>query len=294
MANISFKNVDLNIIKQIMAYYSNYEVTQHDKNKKNVFQKDGITITIYHTNTVLWQGPNAIRAAERFFPSKEKNEPSQKLAIAYNTPNIIGNDEVGVGDLFGPLVVCATSFTKENAQILTTLPIKDSKKLRDDVILTLAPQIKELVSYSIVIINNETYNTLFNKYHNSHIIKAQGHNQALINLTAKLNQHQAIYIDQFVNPKKYFEYLQDQKNVIKENVNFLTHGEEQILAIACSAILARATFLAEIKKLENKFNIVLPLGASESTKQLGKKYKKMFPLEQYHQFIKDHFNLEPK
>ncbi|AGM25219.1 ribonuclease HIII [Spiroplasma chrysopicola] len=294
MENISFKNVDLNIINQIIAYYTKYEVPQRDQNKKNVFQKDGITITIYQTNTVLWQGPKAIKAAAYFFPINARNSPPQNQPIAYNTPNIIGNDEVGVGDLFGPLVVCATSFSSASVKALSALPIKDSKKLRDNVILTLAPQIKALVSYSIVIINNETYNALFNKYNNSHIIKAQGHNQALINLITKLNQRQTIYIDQFVNPKKYFEYLQDQKQVIKENVNFLTHGEEQILAIACSAILARATFLTEIKKLESKFNIALPLGASATTKQLGKKYKKIFPPEQYRQFIKDHFNVEPK
>jgi ribonuclease HIII len=64
-------------------------------------------------------------------------------------PQIIGSDEVGVGDYFGPLVVCAVKIQEKNLDKVIALNIRDSKVLSDAQIVNLARQVKPLVSHSI-------------------------------------------------------------------------------------------------------------------------------------------------
>lgn len=55
-----------------------------------------------------------------------------------NINGIIGCDEVGVGDYFGPLVTCACYLDNSQIEIFKKLNIKDSKKLNDEYILQIA------------------------------------------------------------------------------------------------------------------------------------------------------------
>ncbi|WP_425379259.1 ribonuclease HIII [Spiroplasma endosymbiont of Polydrusus pterygomalis] len=299
MNNISFKKVDSKIIEAINTAYQAYTINNTDLNKVNVFNKNGITITIYKTNSVLFQGYHAEKEAQRFFPTLTSSLPKKKkenvISINYFQKDVIGNDEVGVGDIFGPFVVTASYLPLATFDQLATLPIKDSKKMTNQQILTLAPTIKKLVKSATIIINNELYNKWYDKYQNAHVIKALGHNQALVQLLAKYNlTNKTIFIDQFVNQTKYFEYLQHTKPVIKDNLVFITKGEEKSLVIACSAILSRATFLIKIQELESKHHLSFPLGASETVKTVARNYKATMPAITYNQFLKEHFNLTKK
>lgn len=175
MNNVSFKKVDPKVIKEIINTYQTYEINNTDSNKVNVFSKNGITISIYQTNSVLFQGYQADKEAAKFFTIPVTPVIPSNQTTSYFKKDVIGNDEVGVGDVFGPLVVTATYLPPGSFQQLELLPIKDSKKITTEQIMTLAPIIKKLVQAVTVVVDNNQYNQWYTQYQNAHVIKALAH-----------------------------------------------------------------------------------------------------------------------
>ncbi|WP_342252143.1 ribonuclease HIII [Spiroplasma endosymbiont of Amphibalanus improvisus] len=212
----------------------------------------------------------------------------------YYSLNIVGSDEVGVGDVFGPLVVTSSFIEADNIEAIKKLGVKDSKQLTDKKIYEIAPKLMNLVKHKTIIFNNCDYNKIYNQYKNSHILKALGHNKVIWEM---LNDYgpkiRAFYIDQFVNEKKYFEYLTDKKNIVTENIFFLTKGESKLASIAISSIISRYLFLESMKALAKQHNLKqLPLGCSNQTKLIAQKYQQNETL--YNQIAKEHFNIKIK
>ena len=58
----------------------------------------------------------------------------------------------------------------------------------------------------------------------------------------------------------------------------MTKAEDQCYSVAASSIISRYTFLVEMKKLNDRFNIEIPLGAGTMVDEVGatlvKKYGK--------------------
>lgn len=294
MSNIiSKKNVDKNIISKIYQINFNFLIKTKNENILYFFKLPNSTaITIYKNNSVLFQGEDASEESSKYFDNELINVIKSKQIIK-PCQNIIGNDEVGVGDFFGPLVVASCyvddNFISDNPLLINQ--IKDSKMLNDRLISEIFSQIKDKLIYEIFVIDNKLYNELYSKYHNSHTIKAIGHNKVLCDILEKndsLNSKQII-IDQFVNENKYFSYLDGNKQIIKSNVCFETKAENKYISVALASIIARNCFIEKVKQLEEKYNISLPLGANNNVKLLVQKYKKEFGEESKY-FIKLHFN----
>ncbi|AXK51282.1 ribonuclease HIII [Spiroplasma alleghenense] len=205
---------------------------------------------------------------------------------------MIGTDEVGVGDFFGPLVVVACYLDETKISNLSVFKkIKDSKQLSNESIMKIFEEIQKHVKYSVVMIDNLKYNNIYNKVKNSHVLKALGHNGALLDLIKNNPELEDtnIVIDEFVNKNKYFEYLKQwEKNIVSKNVNLVTKAESKFLAVACASIIARAYFLNAIATLQKDLRLSLPLGAGNEVKELVRDYKKNHP-DKVESFIKMHF-----
>ncbi|QBQ07924.1 ribonuclease HIII [Spiroplasma gladiatoris] len=296
MASLSLKNVNEDIIDKLIKNYQNNIVKIKNPYVK-VFIKtnNNETITIYKTNTVLIQA-NSLKSIinenaflKEFDTSSVKKHQDTKK---FNNFNIIGCDEVGVGDFFGPLVVCSAYVSnnfKHDFKNLYQL-IKDSKSLKSHQIIDIFKQIKDKIIYDVYIMNNDEYNNYYKNYKNTHILKALAHNKCLKSLIEKNNlNYDFILMDQFVNKDLYYKYLKDiDKNPVV-NIEFETKAENKSFAVACASIIARYYFLKTIKDLENYYQVSLPLGASNSVKQKVIDYKKHKP-EYVKYFTKLHFN----
>ena len=67
-------------------------------------------------------------------------------------------------------------------------------------------------------------------------------------------------MDEFVNQKKYFEYLKQlpkQPEIIQKNLHFVQKGESVHVAVAAASILARASFVKYMNIMSQKYHFDL-------------------------------------
>ncbi|WP_243291212.1 ribonuclease HIII [Bacillus sp. FJAT-47783] len=299
MSNCVIK-VNKTSMEQINEHYKPYF---HDKVPQGALftaKVDGCTITAYHSGKVLFQGPKSeIEAAK--WGEKEASKPKQSKHLnessPYQPPNnissmsVIGSDEVGTGDYFGPITVTAVYVDKENIHALKQLGVKDSKNLSDTHIRTIAQKLIHKVPYSLLILHNEKYNELQKKGMSQGKMKAVLHNQAINHVRKKIAPTipEAVLIDQFVQPDIYFRHNINKEIPLKNRTYFSTKAEGIHIAVACASIISRYAFLKEMDKLSAEAEFTLPKGAGHKVDEAGAKLIKLKGEKSLYHFTKYHF-----
>lgn len=229
------------------------------------------SITAYKSKKVLFQGGSYAQEASLW----EDSGAIQKEPIKNNLPpnisnlSLIGTDEVGKGDFFGPLTVVAAYVTKEQIPLLKELGVCDSKHLTDTKIIEIAKQIKDIVPHSLLILPNEKYNEVQKKGYSQGKITALLHNQAINHLLKRISpvKPEAILIDEFAKRDIYYNHLRNETNVVVEDVYFSTKAEGIHLAVAAASILARYAFIQKFDELAKKAGFPLTKGAGHLVDQ---------------------------
>ena len=273
---IVFK-VSENVKEKMIKYYQDLK---RDKTPPySIFQAEegGTIITLYESGKAMFQGISADIDANIWIEMEKKlnnrvidiktgkektknDDKSQTNDFKYDNYNTIGSDEVGTGDYFGPIVVAATYVSKDNIAFLHELKVTDSKKITDDYIKKIAPQIMDKIPYSAFVLTNQEYSKLDHEKINMNKIKALLHNKVLLNLVEKNYSFDKIVVDQFTPPKNYYEYLTDTQKKVT-NITFTPRAEEQCLSVACASIISRYIFLREMYKMSQELNSEIPKGA---------------------------------
>lgn len=273
-----------------------------------VFQADeaDTVVTLYESGKVVFQGisadidANIWKQIERQTnpngdieeKNSEQREKKEKKDIQMD-PNIyyssaIGSDEVGTGDFFGPIVVTAAYVSKDNIPFLEELGVKDSKKLTDDKILEIVPQMLNKIPYESIILSNKEYNEKYNTNFNMNKIKAIMHNKVLYKMCQKQKQTDYIIVDEFASKYIYFNYLKDAKQIVR-NITFLTKGETKSLAVAAASLISRYIFLKEFDKLGGSVDLFLPKGASNKVDEIGIKIVEKYGFDKLTEMAKLNF-----
>ncbi len=232
----------------------------------------GCTVTAYKSGKVLFQGKTAEIEAGKWgspppaaSPKPAKAKPPHAFAPPENvsTLSLIGSDEVGTGDYFGPITVVASYVPAAQLELLKELGVKDSKFLNDKQIVSIAKDLLHTIPYSLLVLPNRRYNELQAKGMSQGKMKALLHNKALLNMLEKTKDFHVdgILIDQFCEPGVYYNYLSREGNIVKDKVFFATKGESLHLSVAASSILARYAFIKEMDKISAKTGIEIPKGA---------------------------------
>jgi ribonuclease HIII len=100
-------------------------------------------------------------------------------------------------------------------------------------------------------------------------MKAILHNKVLTYFADKKKYNYAYaVVDQFENPRSYYMHLNDVPKKVT-GITFMTKAEDQCLAVAAASIISRYLFLKEMKKLNEKYNIIIPLGAGSMVDEVG-------------------------
>ncbi|THE14702.1 ribonuclease HIII [Bacillus timonensis] len=258
------------------------------------------TITAYKSGKVLFQGNGAAVEADKWGSSETSTKTTaNKKSIAKNsglppdigTLSMVGSDEVGTGDYFGPMTVVAAYVSNEKFALLKELGVKDSKDLNDKQICEIAESIIHVIPYSLLILHNEKYNELQAKGMTQGKMKALLHNQAIGHVLRKIAPAtpDGILIDQFAVPDVYFKHLSGQKEIIKDDVYFSTKAEGVHLSVAAASIIARYSFVKEFDKLSEKAGLELKKGAGAQVDVVAAKLIKKHGISALRSFTKLHF-----
>jgi len=252
-------------------------------------QEEDTIITLYNSGKCMFQGTSAFVDANMWKALKENDEKDTNKIDYLNTTSV-GSDEVGTGDYFGPIVVTASLVKKEDIEFLKKLGCTDSKKITDDKIKKIAPEIIKKIKYKSIILSNEEYNQKYSKENNMNKIKAIMHNKALSLILEETKEKlDYIIIDEFAKENRYYSYLKDIPNPIK-NITFITKAETKNMAVACSSIISRYIFLKEFDKLSDTYHIPLPKGSGQNVDKIGEELTEKYGKDILNKIAKKNFS----
>ena len=249
-----------------------------------VFQADDgdTVVTLYESGKAVFQGKDADLSSEFWIEtekinsgsatvtnSNDKKKEEKKEKVLPIRINSIGSDEVGTGDYFGPIVVTSCYVSKENIDFLIDLGVRDSKKLTDEKIMKLVPEIIKKIPYKTYILSNLEYNAHYKNNINMNMLKAILHNKVLYEMKSLGYAYDYIVVDQFEYPAAYFKHIASSTKKVKD-IFFLTKAEDQCLSVACASMISRYIFIKKMKELSNSLGINIPKGASDKVDEIGK------------------------
>ncbi len=242
---------------------------------------ENCVITCYSSGKTVFQGKDAEVYASAFM------KPVQTSVHAEPVLPQAGSDEVGTGDYFGPVCVCACIVHDTDMELITALGIRDSKQLDDTKIREAAPQLMKQLTYSLLIVDPEKYNAV-HADNNMNEIKAKMHNQAYINLSAKEPLPSLCVIDQFTPEKTYYRYLSHEPTVIGR-IRFETKAENSYPAVACASVIARYAFLVRMDAMSEQWHMEFAKGSGKPADACAAAFVKRYGFEALPKTAKMHF-----
>jgi ribonuclease HIII len=299
LSSITLKKTNTEIEK-MKAFYQAYLLPKTPPHSVFSAKTASCTITAYNSGKVLFQGSGTEAEAGKWgdvtksaqaSPMSTKQKASGSLPANIGSLSIIGSDEVGTGDYFGPITVCAAYVKKEQIALLKELGVQDSKNLNDDRICKIAKDLLKIVPHSLLSLQNEKYNQLQKSGMSQGKLKALLHNQAIEHVLNKISPEkpEAILIDQFAKEEVYYGYLKGKDNIQKEKVVFSTKAEGIHVAVAAASIIARYAFVRHFEKLSEEAGFTIPKGAGSKVDLAAARLLKEKGSEVLPHFVKLHF-----
>lgn len=291
-ATLEFMGVNVSDYK-LIDYGLQFSVSVSEWSKKIRLYQNAMGI-IKIDCSQLGNDSNA-KKIRNFLKEKDVSDNSEidEEEINLKTPilPLIGTDESGKGDFFGPLVCAAVYVDKESAEKLVSCGVKDCKKLSDQQNIEIAGKIYQICRNHLKVIElpPERYNLLYEQLEsenkNLNTLLAWGHAKAIEELLNVVECNNAI-IDQFANEKYLESKLQDKG---KKLDLIQMHKAEKNIAVAAASIIARTTFLERMNRLSKRYKIDFPKGASDAVIDSAKKFISIHGEEELRKVAKLHF-----
>lgn len=269
MSNVVLKLPEESLL-QIIKHYENKKTPAKAQYVRFTAKLTDTVVTVYNSGKVMFQGAGAEREAGKWgeasaAATKVSGAKGDTLPEDFAKLSVLGSDETGTGDFFGPITVAACFVPADKVELAHELGVKDSKLLSDDYMRKIAPDLREAFVHKVLTLKNEKYNKVQAQGWSQGKIKALLHNQALKHVLAKLDpiKPDAILIDQFAERGIYYNHIKGEKEIIRENVLFSTKAEGLHVSVACASIIARVAFLEEMDRMSAVAGVNLPKGAGK-------------------------------
>lgn len=251
---------------------------------------EGVVATLYHSGKFVLQGADPefflarytdLEAPSAASAPDQASVEAERDPIAAITETMIGSDETGKGDYFGPLVVAAVRLEPEQAQTLIAAGVTDSKKLSDGRALKLGAYLRDEVPYSLQVLAPVDYNQRYGTYKSLNPLLADMHAAAIRELASPGLR---VLVDQFANERLMREALAGTEVKLEQ-----AHKAERNVAVAAASILARQEFLVQLKELSEEASIDLHKGAGEPVDRSAERYVRLHGFDALGKVAKLHF-----
>ena len=269
MSNVVLKLPEESLLR-IISHYANKKTAAKAQYVRFTAKLPDAVVTVYNSGKVMFQGAGAEREAGRWGKVDESavkvsGAKGDTLPENFAKLSVLGSDETGTGDFFGPITVAACFVPADKVELAHELGVKDSKLLTDEWMRKIAPDLREAFVHSVLTLKNEKYNKVQAQGWSQGKIKALLHNQALKHVLAKMEpvKPDAILIDQFAERGIYYNHIKAEEEIVRENVLFSTKAEGLHVSVACASIIARVAFLEEMDRMSAEAGVTLPKGAGK-------------------------------
>ena len=257
MKPILSTTLDSSSLNRLIKDLKSHSIPFNHPYMTHAFKVEDTLIHVYSSKKVVFTGSLAQEVKDRYEP-----KPSF-------TPHA-GSDEVGTGDYFGPVVVCACTLNPKHLPLLEPYTIMDSKVLDDHDMIRIYHDLKELIPHSLMIVSPTKYNQI-HQTHNMNAIKAKLHYEAYLSLAKKTTLPSLCVIDQFTPEASFYRYL-NLKPHKDLPLHFETKAESKYLAVALASVFARAVFVLTLQQIQDHYQILLPKGAGSGVDQAARHF----------------------
>lgn len=203
---------------------------------------------------------------------------------------LIGTDESGKGDYFGPLVIAGVYADAGMKARLKEIGTADSKTLSDTRIQKLAEEIGKVCPHSVVTVGNKRYNEMYDQIKNLNRLLAWGHARVIENML-ELVDCSNVLADQFGSPELIKNALMEKGRSI--NLEQRPRAEENVV-VAAASILARNEYVKAMNKLSEEYGMEFPKGGSAMVVEAAREFVGLHGKEKLVNVAKLHFVITEK
>jgi len=194
---------------------------------------------------------------------------------------MIGSDECGKGDYFGPLVVAAVRLEPKLARDLEGGEVRDCKTMSDEAVLRVGGALRAHVPFAIARLDPPAYNAEHARIKNLNPLLAGLHAQAIGELS-RPGMH--VIVDQFGNASLLERALAGLDVRLEQR-----HRAEELLVVAAASVVAREQFLVGLRELSEAWAIDLAKGAGEPVDRVARRFVALHGMDKLGQVAKLHF-----
>jgi ribonuclease HIII len=198
---------------------------------------------------------------------------------------VIGVDESGKGDFFGPLVVAAFLAPDSAVPDLQAAGVRDGKLIANKKLLTIDERLRAVYPHAVVVIGPEEYNRRYKQIKNLNKLLAEGHARA-VSVLLRENQADVAVSDKFGKAELVEQALAREE--VSVPIEQLVRGEA-IPQVAAASILARAAFMRESDQMSQSLGYDLPRGAGSIVDDAGRIIARRWPELSFAKIAKVHF-----
>ncbi len=245
---------------------------------------DGAVATLYTSGKLVVQAAEPEAFVARWLaleaPAAARPRSADPVAPRSTGEAVVGSDEVGKGDYFGPLVVCAVRLEPGQSEEIARAGVRDSKTLTDAECIRLGGALRSRYAVAVERLDPVDYNRVYMPGKLNELL-ADLHAKALTRLATPGVR---VVVDKFANEK----LLEKRLKSLNVRLEQRTRAESEP-AVAAASVIAREEFLVALKELSDDAAVDLHKGAGSPVDQSARRYVALHGFDALSKVAKLHF-----